>query len=113
MKCDTTVCNTLPDYIYNIASGEKLASGEAITALCAIGQPEQFFNFLEPTFEVINKITFDDHHLYTESEINKIKGIIVTTEKDAVKLTNFNRKDIYALKLKVDLDAEKLLNKDE
>ena len=113
LKCETTVCNTLPDYIYNIASGEKLASGEAITALCAIGQPEQFFNFLEPNFEVINKITFDDHHLYTESEINKIKGIIVTTEKDAVKLTNFNRKDIYALKLKVDLDAEKLLNKDE
>ena len=109
LGCDSVVCNTEPDYIYNIVSGEKLASGEAVTALCAIGQPEQFFKFLEPNFEVIKKITFDDHHLYTNTEIDKIKGIIVTTEKDAVKLTKFNRKDIYAMKLKVDIDIETLL----
>ena len=103
------VCNSQPDYIYNIVSGERLASGEAITALCAIGQPEQFYRFLENNYEIINKISYDDHHIYKQSELNQIKGIIVTTEKDAVKLSQFNRKDIFALKLKIDIDIKTLI----
>jgi tetraacyldisaccharide 4'-kinase len=106
----TCVCNTEPDYIYNTVSGEKLASGEAITALCAIGQPEQFFRFLSDKYEIINKVTYDDHHIYKKSEIDKIKGIIVTTEKDAVKLSSFKRKDIYAMKLKTDINIDELIN---
>lgn len=103
------VCKTSPDYIYNIVSEEKLASGEPINAVCAIGQPESFFKFLEPNFEIINKIVFDDHHMYKQEDIEKIKGIIVTTEKDAVKMTGMKRKDIYAMKLKTDLDVKELL----
>ena len=110
LELKTLVCETKPDNIYNIVSGERLAFGEAITAVCAIGQPEQFFKFLEGKYEIINKITFDDHHLYKKSEIDKIKGIIVTTEKDAVKLSGFNRKDIYAMKLKTDIDIKDLLS---
>lgn len=109
LNCPASVCNSAPDYIYNTLSGERLASGEAITALCAIGQPEQFFKFLEPKFEIIKKITYDDHHIYKKDEIDTIKGTIVTTEKDAVKLSSFNRKDIYAMKLKIDLDVEELI----
>ncbi len=109
LNLKSVVCNTTPDYIYNIVSGEPLASGEAITALCAIGQPSQFFKFLEPKYEIIKKIVYDDHHLYKKSEIDGIKGIIVTTEKDAVKLSSFNRKDIYAMKLKIDIDINSLL----
>lgn len=109
LGCPSCVCNSYPDYIYNTISGERLASGEAITALCAIGQPEQFFNFLKDKYEIINKIVYDDHHLYKKSEIDKIKGTIVTTEKDAVKLAKFKRKDIYAMKLNVDIDVESLI----
>lgn len=103
------VCQTSPDYVYNIVSEEKLASGEPINAVCAIGQPDSFFKFLEPNFEIINKVVFDDHHVYKKEEIEKIKGIIVTTEKDAVKMSGLKRKDIYAMKLKTDLDVEELL----
>ena len=103
------VCQTEPDYIYNIVSEEKLASGEPINAVCAIGQPESFFKFLEPNFEIMSKVVFDDHHIYKNDEIEKIKGIIVTTEKDAVKMSDIKRKDIYAMKLKVDLNIEELL----
>ncbi len=106
----TIVCNTKPDYIYNIKSGERLASGEAITALCAIGQPEQFFKFLDGKYEIINKVIYPDHHLYKKSEIDNIKGIIVTTEKDAVKLSQFDRKDIYAMKLKTDISINFLVD---
>ena len=109
LACTSLVCQTEPDYIYNILSGERLASGEPVTAMCAIGHPEAFFKFLEPNFEIINKVVFDDHHLYKESEVAAIKGTIVTTEKDAVKLSGLKRKDIFAMKLKVDLDIKSLL----
>ena len=104
------VCNYQPDYIYNIKSGERLATGEAVTALCAIGQPEQFFKFVEENFEIIKKVTYDDHHMYTKSEIDKIKGTIITTEKDAVKLARFNKKNIYAMRIKVDTNIETLIS---
>ena len=109
LNCKTAICSTTPDYIYNILSGERIAAGEAVTAICAIGQPEQFFRFVENRFEVIRKIAYDDHHVYKQSELDAIKGTIVTTEKDAVKMSNFNRKDIYAMKLKIDLDIKTLL----
>lgn len=105
-----TVCKVEPDYAYNIISGEHLESGTEITALSAIGQPEQFYKFLEKDYKIKEKITFDDHHQYTEDDIANIDGTIVTTEKDAVKLALLNKNNIYALKLKTVLDVESLLN---
>lgn len=105
-----TVCKVEPDYAYNIISGEHLQSGTEITALSAIGQPEQFYKFLEKDYKIKEKITFDDHHQYTEDDIANIDGTIVTTEKDAVKLALLNKNNIYALKLKTVLDVESLLN---
>ena len=98
-----------PDYVYNIVTGEHLNKGCEITALSAIGQPEQFYKFLESDFQIKNKVTFDDHHQYTLSDINNIEGVIVTTEKDAVKLAVLNRPDIYALKLKTVLDLDSII----
>ena len=106
MDIKTILCYTEPDYIYNIKTGEILEKGTRITAMCAIGQPEQFYKFLS-NYNVVNKLTFDDHHSYNEADLPE--GIIVTTEKDAVKLLNFNREDIYALKLRTKIDIEKLL----
>ena len=106
---DVLICKTEPDYVYNIISGEHLEKGSEITALSAIGQPEQFYQFLEGDFVIKEKITFDDHHQYTLSDIENIKGNIVTTEKDAVKLALLNRNNIYALKLKTILPAENIL----
>ena len=105
-----TVCKVEPDYAYNIISGEHLQSGAEITALSAIGQPELFYKFLEKDYKIKEKITFDDHHQYTEDDIANIDGTIVTTEKDAVKLALLNKNNIYALKLKTVLDVESLLN---
>lgn len=107
LHIQTQVCYTEPDYIYNIKTGEHLEQGKEITAVCAIGQPEQFFNFLTD-YQINKKLTFDDHHIYKEEEIPQ--GLIVTTEKDAVKMQTFNRTDIYALKLKTVIDVEALLN---
>ena len=109
MKLPTFVCKTEPDYVYNIKTGERLAPDTEITALCAIGQPGQFFDFLE-NYTIKEMLPFDDHHQYVLSDIENIKGAIVTTEKDAVKLKKFDLDNIYALKLKVDINIEGLLN---
>ena len=103
------LCKIEPDYAYNIISGEHLEKGSEVTALSAIGQPEQFYKFLENDYSIKEKITFDDHHQYTNDDITNIEGNIITTEKDAVKLALLGNTNIYALKLKTVLDVEKLL----
>ena len=82
--------------------------GMDATAICAIGQPQQFYDFLND-FNIINTITFDDHHQYIPTDIIDIPGNIITTEKDAVKLERFERDNIYALKLKTKIDVKELL----
>lgn len=107
MCIKTIVCYTEPDYVYNIKTGEILPDNTKITAMSAIGQPEQFYKFLT-NFDIEKTLTFDDHHRYAEDELPT--GTIVTTEKDAVKLSLFNRDDIYALKLRTSIDVEKLID---
>lgn len=108
---ETLVCKIEPDYAYNIISGEHLEKDSEITALSAIGQPEQFYKFLEPDYKIKEKITFDDHHQYTLTDVENIEGNIITTEKDAVKLALLGKPNIYALKLKTVLDIENILKK--
>ena len=67
-----------------------------------------FYDFLND-FNIINTITFDDHHHYIPTDIIDIPGNIITTEKDAVKLERFERDNIYALKLKTKIDVKELL----
>lgn len=107
MKIKTSVCYTEPDFVYNIKTGERLMEGCEATAICAIGQPKQFYNFLN-NYQIKQTIDFDDHHSYTETELPS--GIIITTEKDAVKMKDFSRDNIYALKLKTVLDIKSLLS---
>ncbi|MBO6087703.1 tetraacyldisaccharide 4'-kinase [bacterium] len=107
MGVPSFLCKTEPDFVYNIKTGEKLPLGTEAKAVCAIGQPEQFYAFLKD-YKIAETVTFDDHHKYSENEIPK--GTIITTEKDAVKMKDFLRNDIYALKLKTVVDVESLLS---
>lgn len=118
LKKETTICYTEPDSVYNIFETQtSLASGEKVVAFSAIGQPQQFYQFLQ-NYNVIKTIDFADHHIYTQNDVNKLQEIcanldvknLITTEKDAAKLVNsaFYLK-IFALKLKTKIDVEKLL----
>lgn len=109
LNIPTSVCYTEPDYVYNIKTGQRLMEGMAVTAMCAIGQPQQFYDFLTE-YDVVNTVTFDDHHQYAPIDIVGISGSIITTEKDAVKLSRFDRDNIYALKLKTVIDVKDLLS---
>lgn len=108
LKLKTQICYSEPDYVYNIKTGQRLMDGMDATAICAIGQPQQFFDFLG-NFNIIRTLTFDDHHQYVPTDILDITGNIITTEKDAVKLERFDMDNIYALKLKTKIDVKELL----
>jgi tetraacyldisaccharide 4'-kinase len=84
-----------------------------------IASPVSFLNILKQTkVDTQNKLIFKDHKRYTYNDIQRIRQLfystnshsVVTTEKDAVKLTQFSRElddiDTYYLKIKFLLDDE-------
>lgn len=115
------LCKIIPDYIYNIVSGEHLEPKTNIMAFSAIGQPESFYSFLKDDYHLKAVLEFEDHHNYDIDDISKIihyaqeQNIdsVVTTEKDAVKIAAIIKDveipiKIYALKLKAFLDIKEI-----
>ena len=98
--------------------------GQRAIALSAIGDPDGFTRTLKNAgINVVEHITFIDHHEYTQEDINKVAElvnntvaeIIITTEKDMIKLRelNLNRLKIYSLHVAFNLSKnaeQKLLN---
>jgi tetraacyldisaccharide 4'-kinase len=78
--------------------------------LTAISKPKRVLEFLP---ENTKMIAFEDHHNFTNSEINDIKSkyegySFITTEKDFVKLQNFSFDNLYLTKLDLEF-----INKDK
>ena len=93
--------------------------GQKSLVVSGIATPFSFLNILRQTkVDTQNKLIFKDHKKYTYKDVQRIRQLfystnshsVVTTEKDAVKLTNFSREmddiDIYYLKIKFSLDNE-------
>lgn len=115
LKKETFVCYTEPDFVYNIFNAEKkLPPDKQVLAFSAIGQPQQFYKFLKD-YDVVKTVDYDDHHNYTQADIDELRkfGIktLITTEKDAGKLVNldFDSLEVFALRLKTNLDLSSLL----
>jgi len=97
--------------------------GQKSLVVSGIASPVSFLNILKQTkVDTQNKLIFKDHKRYTYNDIQRIRQLfystnshsVVTTEKDAVKLTQFSRElddiDIYYLKIKFILDDEDSFN---
>ena len=87
--------------------------GKRIAALSGIASPEGFEEFLvELGGTLVHKERFADHHRYTQQElidfINKAKSskaqMVVTTEKDAVRIPKLERRDIPVYFLRVEIE---------
>lgn len=86
--------------------------GRKVLAFCAIANPESFFSTLEGLgAEITGKVPFPDHHGYTQRDVETVMGrrqpssqLIITTEKDSVKLKGFAipKASVYALAIDVD-----------
>jgi tetraacyldisaccharide 4'-kinase len=93
--------------------------GQKSLVVSGIARPYSFLNVLSQTkVDTENKLIFRDHKRYTIKDVQLIRKAfystnshsVVTTEKDAVKLTKFSRElddiDIYFLKIKFKIDDE-------
>lgn len=78
------------------ASSDSLLQGAPVIAVSGIGNPRQFVATLREHYNVVGEMAFDDHHVYKIRDLKQMEemlakspdAVIVTTEKDAVKLTN-------------------------
>jgi len=85
--------------VIDLSSGEELGieavQHQPVEAFCGIAHPLDFFHTLEQVpVQIVNQNYFPDHHVYSMEELKTIENraretgakLIVTTEKDAVKL---------------------------
>ena len=95
---------------YNLKNVNKFKN-KKVVAFAGIGNPENFFNLLESyKINVIKKLKFSDHHNYTDDEMkmlnNLIKdsdSILLTTEKDCLRIKNEYKKNINFVKVEVEI----------
>ena len=88
-----------------------------LVAFCGIGRPEKFFSMLgDLNMKVIDQISFPDHHFYSKKQITKIleiaeknNALVVTTEKDYVKIPTTYKKVIYPINIELQLSKNKKL----
>lgn len=107
----------------NAVTGDILPSahlaGRACYLIAGIASPESFIRMIESIGgHVVGEAFFPDHHFYTTEEVGNIlreaasrDAIVVTTEKDIVKLRRIVDEDrLYYLQIGVDfMNEEKVL----
>ena len=103
-------------------------SAESVLLFCGIANPNPLIDSLNKQYKRLEVMRFADHHPYTENDVNAIlkcfenlsseKKIIVTTEKDAARLTNspylcqFETAPLYALPVSVRFHEEEKFNEE-
>ena len=113
-------CAHKPLHLQNIHSGERLPlehlRGKFIGSICAIAAPESFEDALRKLGAEVNLAKrYIDHHYYTEAELTSFitrcvrrdLEMIVTTEKDAVRMPRLTDSDakvpIYFLRVEIEI----------
>ncbi len=117
-RAEIIECCHKPLYLERVFQrGERSPLGELktrrVAAISAIARPESFEAFLTGFgAEIVHTARYADHHRYTEQQIldfvNEAKAagaeMIVTTEKDAVRIPRMVREDIPFYFLRVEID---------
>jgi tetraacyldisaccharide 4'-kinase len=97
------------------ADGTTFA-GQDVFAFAGIGRPEKFVASLEAGgASITGSCFFDDHHPYAEEDIAQLRmvagaALLVTTEKDFVRLTTRQREGIRVLKVSAVFDDKTVLD---
>ena len=101
---------------------------ESALLFCGIAHPNPLIDRLKEQYKHLEVMTFADHHAYTKNDVASImqrfeslpdeKKIILTTEKDAARLTNspylcqFESAPLYDLPVSVRFHEEEKFNKE-
>ncbi len=85
-----------PYYLFNGSQRFALSEDLDVLLVSGIAKPEYLVDYLETVCNAIHNMEFADHHFFSNSDVGRIKGrftdissnkkVIITTEKDAVRL---------------------------
>ena len=117
-RAEIIECCHKPKYLEDVFDRGKrfpleTLQGKKLASISAIANPASFEGFLEDLGgELVLKRHYADHHRYRQQEmidfINDAKAagadLIVTTEKDAVRMPRLDRRDIDIQFLRVEID---------
>jgi len=79
-------------------------SGRQVSAVCGIASPEGFFSSLAELGIKASEHSFPDHHRFVPADIERVKGPIIVTAKDAVKLRRLNlASEVWVLEVSAQL----------
>jgi tetraacyldisaccharide 4'-kinase len=106
-----------PAELWDVATGDALKVGDLrklpALALSSIANPDDFEATVERIgVHLVSRMAFPDHHRYTQGDLDAIGAavrsagaeVIVTTEKDAVRLAGW-RAPVPLIALGIDLDV--------
>lgn len=100
---------------YNIDE-KKVSLDNAVYTICGIANPDSFYSLINrDKINILRKFEFSDHYTFTEEELRKLfigtdkEKVIVTTEKDFVKLKEIKNlfTDYKIVYLKIDVEFKK------
>ncbi len=107
------------DVKHDTRYGLEEFKGQKSLVVSGVANPFSFINILKQTnVDTSNQMIFRDHKNYSDKEVQEIRKkfystnshSVVTTEKDAVKLTRFAKEfddiDIFFLKIELKMDNE-------
>ena len=85
---------------------------QKVIAFAGIGNPENFFSLLkENDVEILDEIKFPDHHKYSKKDLENLinrkeenNSILITTEKDYLRIDESYKKNISFLKIEVQVE---------
>jgi tetraacyldisaccharide 4'-kinase len=93
--------------------------GQKSLVVCGIARPHSFLRVLEKNkIDIKNKFLYPDHANYSKIQVQQIRKkfydtncySVLTTQKDAVKLSNFSKElddiDIYFVKIEMKIDEQ-------
>lgn len=94
----------------------SVLSGERVVAFSGIARPASFLALLRSLGAVIvSDISYPDHYAYSKSDLAEVyknsadhrAGMIVTTEKDAVRLRELKPEGIWALRIELFVNEQR------
>lgn len=93
----TDIKQGTPYPIFEDVAPCQIPLGSKVVAFAGIAHPDKFFDSIKEKYDVVETLSFKDHHAYRVKEIRKIAALVeslgesayvITTEKDGVKLTS-------------------------
>lgn len=80
--------------------------GVLVHAVAGIGNPKRFFDALKQQGLTIYEHAFSDHHAFQLDDFSVMLGVVLMTEKDAVKCRDFALQNAWSVPIEAELSPD-------